>query len=136
MGSSGSPCCNLQQKQQQQQQQQQQLSSPPQQQRTKFVCAARCQGFVGNRIASRYDEDDDEEEEEGEDEEDGDEDEGEEDVGMGARANGTIVEEDEEGEECEPVASRPQPYRAASYSQNRAKANRVRRSFGASSGRW
>lgn len=95
-------------------------------QQTKFVSTTRCHGFVGSRLASRYDEDE---------EDDG--------------ADDTIEEEDEDVAEeqeqevevmqvlREPAAvTRPQ-YLAgelrSSYSQNRNRANRYRRSFG---GRW
>lgn len=94
------------------------------------MSTTRCDGYVGSRIASRYDEDEEEEEED--------------DDGAGEEMdpdNGTIPEEDEELEEQESNAvNYRQPawhHRAeevrGSVSQNRTRANRYRRAFG---GRW
>lgn len=102
--------------------------------RSKFMSTTRCDGYVGSRIASRYDED----------EEEGDDGGGEE-----VHPDGTIPEEDEELEEQEsntvndhtgwrhrqsPTVTAMREEVCGSVSQNRTRANRYRRAFGG--GRW
>uniref|UniRef100_A0A182SJ80 Uncharacterized protein n=1 Tax=Anopheles maculatus TaxID=74869 RepID=A0A182SJ80_9DIPT len=100
--------------------------------RSKFMSTTRCDGYVGSRIASRYDED----------EEEGDDGGGEE-----VDPDGTIPEEDEELEEQEsntanddhtgwhhrkrsPTVTAIREEFRGSVSQNRTRANRYRRAFG------
>lgn len=106
--------------------------------RSKFMSTTRCDGYVGSRIASRYDEDEEEDDDGG---------------GAGEELldpDGTIPEEDEELEEQESntvhyhhpawrhrksptVVTAPREEARGSVSQNRTRANRYRRAFG---GRW
>lgn len=111
---------------------------PPNNNRSKFMSTTRCEGYVGSRIASRYDEDEEDDEGGGVDDD------------VAALPDGTILEEDEEQEEEEDekrvnhvahYSTRTQQQMhclreavgGVSVSQSRTRANRYRRAFGA---RW
>uniref|UniRef100_A0A182NT60 Uncharacterized protein n=1 Tax=Anopheles dirus TaxID=7168 RepID=A0A182NT60_9DIPT len=92
--------------------------------RAKFMSTTRCDGYVGSRIASRYDED--------EEDDDGGGGGGGGVGGDDVDPDGTIPEEDEEEDEEEQTVQCSRGS-GGSVSQSRTHANRYRRAFGA---RW